>query len=255
MSGNLAQQTSGDATEGGVVTLTGHDGGFDYPEVQALRLNMRGNEGGYLFFAAATAEAHITLFQCITGGNAFAHELVRMWGDHNSLDVRECTFAPDIINATHVFSVDDSASYLTFLDNLIDEPGTATMNFGGSLDGGNDHVDLGFIVSNDIGTFPASPNIVQGVPLFVDGANADPEKRDYHLRAYVQNGVVTASPGIDFAPAGSGCVTDFDGNPCDQNVPQVADFAGTHDLGAYEAQPIADRLFADGFGDPVSLLR
>jgi hypothetical protein len=83
----------------------------------------------------------------------------------------------------------------------------------------------------------------------------DPAHGNYHLLAYVQNGLLTASRAIDFAPTAQyDPVDDLDGNPYAQNVPAIPDAYGTRDLGAYEAQPISDRVFADAFGDRVSLV-
>jgi len=77
-------------------------------------------------------------------------------------------------------------------------------------------------------------------PLFIDATNASVGERDYHLRAYVQNGSVVASPAIDFAPPVAGDDRDLDDKPYDQDVPLVSDYQG---------------VFGDAFGDPLSLVR
>jgi hypothetical protein len=46
----------------------------------------------------------------------------------------------------------------------------------------------------------------------------------------------------------------MDSNPRNQDVPFVANRFGMSDVGAYEMQPIADRIFADAFGDATSLV-
>jgi hypothetical protein len=109
------------------------------------------------------------------------------------------------------------------------------------------------VVSSEIATFPATATGVQliGNPLFVDATNADASQRDYHLRAVTQNGVISASLGMDYAT--TGVSIDLDGGARNLDVPLV-NHGGTGDLGAYEAKPILDRIFADGFGDPVSLV-
>ena len=71
----------------------------------------------------------------------------------------------------------------------------------------------------------------------------------------MRDGVVTASPAIDFAPTISSEGNDLDNNPRDQDVPLVANRFGASDVGAYEMQPIADRIFADAFGDATSLVK
>ena len=100
---------------------------------------------------------------------------------------------------------------------------------------------------------PLSGNFVAD-PQFVDPSNSNVAKRDYHLRAYVQDGVVTASPAIDYAPTVSGDPNvDLSGNAYGQDVPAVNNTYGTRDLGAYEAVPI-ERIFGDAFGDTLSLV-
>jgi hypothetical protein len=92
-------------------------------------------------------------------------------------------------------------------------------------------------------------------PLFVDSTNADVSKRDYHLQAFITDGNVTASAAIDFALSLTAGGNDLDNHPRDQDVPLVTNRFGMSDVGAYEMQPISDRIFADAFGDPTSLLQ
>jgi hypothetical protein len=42
--------------------------------------------------------------------------------------------------------------------------------------------------------------------------------------------------------------------PHGQDVGAVADRFGVSDLGAFEMRPITDPIFADRFGDPISLV-
>lgn len=70
-------------------------------------------------------------------------------------------------------------------------------------------------------------DILIGVPAYLDSLG--------HL--------APGSPGIDYAPAGSG--VDFDGHPRDVDLPEAPNMHGARDLGAFETQEQA--LFADGF--------
>jgi hypothetical protein len=91
-------------------------------------------------------------------------------------------------------------------------------------------------------------------PHFVDATNPNADLRNFRLAA--QNGKVTASQAIDAAPAGAKDGPDLDGNTTDLDVPLVQDLGPgwLRDLGCYEAQPIADRIFGDALGDPLTLL-
>jgi hypothetical protein len=105
------------------------------------------------------------------------------------------------------------------------------------------------VVSNDVSTLPPSSPGVQPItgPMFVDAAHGN-----YRLMAFVQDGLVIASPTMDYTEAAGD--VDLDGNPYDADVPLV-DHGGVRDLGAYEGQPITDRIFGDAFGDALSLLK
>ena len=249
----ISGNTAATGTTASVVYIAG--GGITYAEVDAERLVMHENVTGYLFHSGNDAAGNFNLSNLLTGGNSLTNEMIRMEGEHNTLVLQQSTLAPDIINSTHVIKLDnsDSATTLTLLNSIIDEPGTLTLNYPGSLNS-NSNLNTGNIISNDVSTLPGNVRTQLGTPLFVDGDNPDASKRNYHLLAYIQNGQVTASPGIDFAEAGSGDGSDLDGNPYDQDVPLVPNFAGPRDLGAYEAQPIADRIFGDAFGDRLSLV-
>jgi hypothetical protein len=86
---------------------------------------------------------------------------------------------------------------------------------------------------------------------FIDANNVvDTDKRDYPLVAYVQNDKVTASHAIGARAADRRRRR----RPADQDVSGVGNNVLVRDLGAYEAQPIADRIFADAFGDRASLV-
>ena len=218
-------------------TIFGQDGS---ELVTADQLMLRANSGGY----AVRETGDFTfddLANCLFAENQLGHELI--FGDSGAmLDVFNCTFANDSIGAADVIRNDQKV----FLGNsIIDEAGTATLHYLG--DAGN--LQVSDVLSNDITTLPSDPSIIVGDPLFVDMAHGD-----YRLSATKVGNTIFASPAIDFAPAVSGDDRDIAGNPHDQDVGAIADRFGVRDLGAYEMQPITDRIFADGFGDPISLV-
>jgi len=67
------------------------------------------------------------------------------------------------------------------------------------------------------------------------------------------DGIVAASAGVDHAAAGISQI-DIDGRPYDQDIASVGANGNVRDLGAFEMQPISDRIFASGIGDPVLLV-
>jgi predicted outer membrane repeat protein len=252
MSGNAAMDVGGHPTDGAIVFLD--QSGTTTGEVDADRLIIQQNQGGYLFHSNSDGGATFKISEMLTGGNILNHEMFRMEGEDNEIDLELSTLAPDIINATHVITLDnaDENTKFTLSGSIIDEPGTLTFSYPGDISANNPNLEMSWLLSNDITTLLSGVNIRKGDPMFVDAANADPNKRDYHLTAYSQNGQVTASPAIDASPGTSGLDISF--NVYGQNVPLVTDFGGPHDLGVYEMQPIV-RLFADGFGDRISLVQ
>jgi hypothetical protein len=224
---------------------------FDTPGLFGFnRFAMRGNSAGQLISVLDTnVSGNVSMSNCLIADNHTQHELVHE--DHADLTISNCTFANNAIDDGYAFFADHG---FTLTNSIVWEPGTSTIDYLADDCGGCEFTE--HVLSNDISTFPAgSSGIVQTAdPLFVDAANADPDKRDYRLTAYVQDGVVTASQAIDAAVPVAGDDRDLDDNPHDQDVPAVTNAFGDRDLGAYEAQPILDRVFADAFGDPISLL-
>ena len=217
------------------------------------RLEMRGNHAAQMITADDPwGPTTNYLHGCLIADNHSAHELIHSDSGYSgdALTIANCTLANNTIdNGYAIYAV----NLFTLTDTIIDQPGIYTM----------DHVEsdcetapcmlsASYLMSNDISTLPSSSNILAispGDPLFVDSANGN-----YHLPAYQQNGVI-ASRAIDFAPTVSGnAAHDLDGNAYDQDVPAVPDLYGSRDLGAYEAVPITDRVFADAFGDRISLV-
>ena len=241
VSDNSAVDTLGHATAGSVIEL------YNFTTLSADRFAMRGNSAARMVTANYSFQAN-GLSNCLIADNDSAHELIDSENAGQPFTVDNCTLAQNNIANGYVFHATDS---FVVTHSIVYQPGVSTFDYSSGC-----CLDAGYTLSTEVLTFPdGSPFITQSnAPLFVDAGNADVGKRDYHLRAYKQDGLVTASPAIDFAPPVAGDDRDLDGAPHDQDVPAVADFQGDRDLGCYEAQPITDRVFAEAFGDPVSLL-
>ena len=165
--------------------------------------------------------------------NHTQHELLGIH-DGQHVRLRDSTLAHDSIDNGYGLYVADSAS-LDLEDSIIDMPGFATLDLA-SLPGYQNIVD---VLSNDIGTLPASPTIVQGEPSFVDEANGD-----YHLQA--------TSLGVDFAPPDAAISVDLDDLPRDVDLPLIPNYYGPRDLGAYERQNMfqcgtSNSIFCNGY--------
>jgi hypothetical protein len=207
-------------------------------------MTMRNSQGNYAFNAADSY--FLGLQTCLVADNQLTQQLLLASGGP-AITINDATIAHDVIDATHLMKIGSSVR-LTMLDDIVDEAGTLTLDQPGSLSG-NANLSLSYVLTNDATTLPVTATIVQGDPLFADAATGN-----YHLSAYRQNGILTVSPAIDFALPVSGDDRDLDGLAFDQDVPSVADHFGVRDLGAYEMQPIVDRIFADGYGDKLTIV-
>ena len=229
--GNGAKDINNNPTTD-AATIFGQPGANLYAD----RLVLRGNYGGYALRQVSSQVS--SLSNCLFAENNLRHELVYVDSVSQVLTIDNCTFANDLIGAAHVIRTNTG---LMLTNTIIAEAGTLALDYTGN------NLDVEYVLSNDISTLPEILSINVGDPLFVGNGN-------YHLQAYVQEGVVTASPAIDYAPLVPGDDYDLDGRLRDQDVAAVGDVYGYRDLGAYEMQPIIDRVFADGFGDRVSLV-
>lgn len=231
---------------GGAIIAFNRPGFFDFN-----RFAMRGNSAGQLISVLNTNVPfeNVPMNNCLLADNHTQHELVHE--DHADLAISNCTFANNTIDDGYVFFADHG---FTLTDSIVWEPGRLSVDYLADDCVGCEVYQS--LLSNDISTFIGGLGLVQtDDPLFVDADNANPDLRDYHLVAYAQDGQVTASQAIDAAqPLGDGD-HDLDGKPHDIDVPTVGSDVLVRDLGAYEAQPVTDRVFADAFGDRVSLLQ
>jgi hypothetical protein len=239
LSGNVAQDAQGNPN-GGAIIFASHDS-----VLVAGNVSLRNNQAAHTIHAVGTSDgrAGTYLSNSLVAGNQIASQ--PLLGAEAYFFVDNCTFADDGNNLDHVIKIDSDSS-LEMHDTIIDEAGTLALDYSG--DPAN--LTVNYVLSNDISTLPASATVISGDPLFVDPAHGN-----YHLQAYRRNGLLTASRAIDFAPTVSGdSVDDLGGDPYGQDVQAIPDFHGTRDLGAYEMQPITDRIFADALGDATSLV-
>ena len=228
MSGNVTQTPNGDPANGAIAVIGTSS------ELLADRTVMQSNIAESLIKTVGDNDGGVLtlrLSNCLTGENQFSREMIHLQNDDNLVEIDQCTFAPDIINSTHVIKFDNSGgNSLALTDSIVDEPGTLTLSTPDAID-----LEVHYVLTNDDSTLPNDGTVVLGTPEYVDGANFD-----YHL--------LPASPGVDFAPAAGGI--DLDGKPRDIDLVVKPNLFGPRDLGAYEVQNICyhvDTVFCDGF--------
>lgn len=227
ISDNVAQDGNGNPTPGAVVLLG------TSAEFFADRIAMHGNVADNMFKSVGNNDYGdlLELSNCLTGANQFARELIHLQNDDNPVTIDQCTFAPDIINSTHMIRFDNwGGNTLHLTNSIVDEPGTLTVYAAGGME-----VVADYVLTNDGTTLPSPPSVLVGTPDFVDLANGD-----YHL--------APGSLGIDFAPAAGG--VDLDGRTRDVDIPTLPNLFGPRDIGAYEMQPTCshpDTIYCNGF--------
>lgn len=198
----------------------------------ARYVRMHDNAGEYLLQSFG-AKAYLGF--SLVYGNHVADAVIAGESGNQQLQIVQDTIAGNTIEGAQVIS----GSFETLNNSLIDQPGTAAFVGSGTPVVFN-------VVATDADGLPTDPTIEQQAPLFVDAASDD-------FRLLVQrldNGTVTASPGVDYAAAGLAQL-DIGARFYDQDIPGFGAAGDVRDLGAFEMQPITDRLFASGFGDPV----
>ncbi len=209
----------------------------------ATKLDVRDNHGGYaLRELGNTIEpvfyTTVALSNCLFAENSVSHELILSSDGNAHLNLFNCTFAHDSIGASRVIAAND---VLALNDSIIDEGTTAALVFSGSASNLSNQYN---IAGNTTGLAPGPTNI-QTTPTYVD-----PTHGDYRLFYGLQGGTLVRSAGIDYAPPLGGI--DIRELPRDQTISATPLF-GKRDIGAYEMQGVADRIFIDTFGDQVLL--
>jgi hypothetical protein len=197
----------------------------------ADRFSMRNNNVAHAIRVVGD-DSQVQLSDCLIANNQSAHELIYASGTFATPQIEACTFANNLIGASHVIYTE---SGLSLTNDIIDEPGTLTLAYSG--DPAN--LQINWVLSNDNTLPDAGTGNLFGEPSFVDIANGD-----YHLQP--------TSLGIDFAPP-TAPDFDLDGNPRNVDLPSAGNVYGSQDLGAYERQNLfrecgaTDSTFCDGF--------
>ena len=235
LNGNLAHDAANHPTAGSVVFFHYSDG-----STSLKRFTIRNSSSAH---AIRTISASPIISECLLVDNDFGAETLRFEDDGNGggVDMNFCTIANNTHNSGSIVHTEVG---LNLTRSILDQPVMSSLNVGGTP-----AVTAHFVLAADPTGLPASADVIQGEPLYVDATHGN-----YRLEVFSVGATVTASPGVDAAPLLSGQTQDLDGNPRDQDVPAVPNVSGVGDFGAYEAQPILDRIFADAFGDPVSLV-
>ena len=201
-------------------------------ELKADHFAMRNNNVAHAIRVIGD-QTQTEISNCLIADNQSTHELLYASGGATTPQIEACTFANNLIDASHVIYTE---SGLSLTNDIIDEPGTATLAYSG--DPAN--LQINWVLSNDNTLPDAGTGNLFGEPSFVDLANGD-----YHLQH--------TSLGIDFAPP-TAIDFDLDGNPRNVDLPSAGNVYGSQDLGAYERQNLfrecgtTDSIFCDGFG-------
>lgn len=219
--GNSGLDATNHYTNSAVIQIDGTDA-----QVQAHRLHLEQNGGGYMIRAQNAAGSSIAFSQCLLDENLTLNELVNLQGAPVSFD--GCTFARNNISGATVFAFD---SGLSLTRSIVNETGTLTLW---------SDLATGITAEYLYLSGPAqttNSTVVYGDPLFVD-----PDSGDFHLQA--------SSPAVDFAPDGNESgPTDLDSRPREVDKANVNRF-GPRDLGAYEISPACfhfDTVFCNNF--------
>jgi hypothetical protein len=224
------------------------DNDSDFATLSANNFSMHGNVAARLITAT---DVYLTnnISTCLLSGNRVTDGLIVFSADDSppsTATISNCTIANNTIDNGSVL---EGYAQFTLKNSIIYQPGTSTLDYdNGACQGTNPRcLSVSYVLSDETLTLPSGAKVIAADPLFVNAADGD-----FHLQAYVQSGVITRSPAIDFAPAAGG--NDLDGNPYDQDVDVLSNTFGPRDLGAYEMQPINDRIFGDALGDRLSLV-
>lgn len=237
LDGNRAVDGTNHPTGGSVIFTNGDAQTFAY------RFLMRNNTAAHgLRLLDDTHDFN----ECVITDNAFANETIYLQAagiraGQPSASFANCTIAHNAHNSGSIIRAEFA---LTLTRSILDQPAMSSLDTAN-----NPTLAVSYVLAADPTGLPSQPDIVRGEPLYVDAAHGN-----YRQFAFSLGGQAQPSPGMDFAPLVSGQTTDLDGKPRDVDVPGVPNGDGVRDLGAYEAQPIADRIFADTFGDPLALV-
>ncbi len=206
------------------------------------RLVLRDNVGGYVLRVLGNRLASIN--RTLIVNNQVSQDLI--WHQYDSLGLNEVMTIDNTTIANNQiggYVIRDQLA-LNMFRTIIDQPDADTILFTGNTS----NLNVSYVLADDAIGFPADVTNRIGQPNFIDAAHGD-----YRLRYSRQGGAVTASLGLDFAPAIDGDDSDIRNLKYDQDLTAQPNVYGMRDLGVYEMQPYTDRIFFDGFGDAVLL--
>jgi hypothetical protein len=223
VNGNMTQHQDGSPLAG--TTIYGSE-----KVTVARRLRMRYN----VAYSGVDA-TNASLNRCLITDNSFSGPILEFFGSFGQLHA--CTITHNVIDDAFVLEW----GYVNDVDiafNIIDQPGRHTVNWFNYF--GNGAFDVSYTLTNNTDGLPQNnPSIVEGAPYCVDAANGD-----YHLLPVTQTALDFGGASID---------PDLDGKNALVDLPGIANFLGSADLGAYERQNLfyncgnSYSTFCDGF--------
>jgi hypothetical protein len=203
--------------------------------VELANTRVENNSGAYV--AHLTSDAQMLAVESLFDGNSTTQEL--MFSEGSILQIYQSTLGANDVGAMQLLNVQgvefDMVNSVAFTNlTLLKQSNLAIET-------------VNNVVSPNINGLPVADDIVLGDPVFVDSAHGD-----YRLRVATDGKAFSISPAVDFS-ASNDDSQDIDGRARPKDVPNVTNRFGAYDLGAFEMQPIIDRVFANAFGDPYLL--
>ena len=199
--------------------------------VEFANTRVEGNSGAY--FAHLTSDAQFLATESLFDDNTTTQEL--MFAEGSILQIYQSTIGANDVGAMQLLNVQgvefDLVNSVVFTNlTLLKQSNLAIEK-------------VQNVMSTDIDGLPTASDVVLSDPVFVDAAHGD-----YRLRVATDGKAFSISPAVDFSDTNDDN-RDIDGRARPKDVPNVTNRFGAYDLGAFEMQPITDRVFANSFGD------
>ena len=237
--GNLNQDANNGfaATHGATILMqSGSTGTFN-------RVDVRGNHGDYVLRIYGNSGSYITdntIRESLFAENTVGQQLILQANNYAHLGIDNCTFTHDSISAAQVMAANDTFS---LKNSIVAEGALAALAFSGDPA----HINTMYDIADNTTGLVANPTVIAGSPIFMG-----PNNGDYRLLVTKAGNTFTSSLGVDYAQnAGD---TDLLNRTRDKDIVGATNFLGSRDLGAYEMQPIGDRVFGDGMGDAMEVV-
>jgi predicted outer membrane repeat protein len=247
--GNYSVDSSNNPTGS---TITVSNGG----SISAVVLKMLANVGTHIL-DQHNGDIGVVLTNCLLANNSTSAELINSQNETGHVVFNYCTITNNNIGATYVIHL--VATYgLGIHESIVDQAENTIEDYGRAP--GDLSIESSLL--SDIHAMAPNSSVVVGAPMFFDKAAGDYRLyvscSQFNQHGCLSPGHFVASFGVDyFLPSQFNYVVeDVENRPRDQDVPDVTDATpgSSRDIGAYEMQPISDRTFADGFGDPIMLV-